>query len=133
LNNVQPEKCNTKYWHSILIRSFVDLVKLDRPFNGLRISLKCKYELEESTSQSPQLAENDANNPSGQSTITMSGGGDQAYEPPIEPKTKTERQLKQELETVKQELEQKAERIAFLEETQPVTDIPQLVDDKVDL
>jgi hypothetical protein len=47
----------------------------------------------------------------------MSGGegSDQAYEPPVEPKTKTERQLKQELEAVKQELEQKAERIAFLE------------------
>jgi hypothetical protein len=56
---------------------------------AVRISLKCKCDLEESTSHPAQLAENDDSNQSGQSTVTVSGG---EPEPP-EPKTKTEKQL----------------------------------------
>jgi hypothetical protein len=66
---------------------------------AVRISLKCKYELEESTVENRNSFENDDNNPSGQSTVQVSGGSDQAYEPRAQKQKR--RQLKQELEVVK--------------------------------
>jgi hypothetical protein len=53
---------------------------------ALRISFGRKYELEESTSQIPPVAENDDNNPSGQSTVQVSQTGEEGYEPAEEVK-----------------------------------------------
>jgi hypothetical protein len=94
-----------------------------------RVLKKSKYEvIEESTSQTATRSEIDDNNQSGQSTVQEYQEGE-GPEPP-EPKTKTERQLVKELETVKQELEQKDTEIQFLRDSQPVSDIPQLVEDR---
>jgi hypothetical protein len=91
-----------------------------------------KYALiEESTVENPEnpkILEIAGNNPSEQSTVQVTGG-----EEPEEslPPTKAVKKLKEQLDNTVKELEQKNERIAFLEQAQPVEDIPQLVDDKV--
>ena len=98
-----------------------------------RLLKKTKYTLEEDVEESTSQIRNsfgfDDNNSSGQSTVQeyqTSGGSE-----PLEPKTKTERQLVKELETVKQELEQKDTEIQFLREAQPVDDIPQIVENRI--
>ena len=58
------------------------------PERAIRRVLSKKYEfVEESTSQSLTVSENDDKNPSGQSTVQISGEGD--YEPAEEIKTFT--------------------------------------------
>jgi hypothetical protein len=109
-----------------------------------RLLKKTKYTLEEDIEESTSQIRNnensfgfDDNNPSGQSTVQVSGGGDNGnkttYEPP-EPKTKTERQLVKELEDKEEIIKQKEkeiERIQTAFATQEITDIPQLVDNKI--
>jgi hypothetical protein len=94
-----------------------------------------KFEaLEESTveiPENPKILEFDDNNPSGQSTVTV-GGGEPEEEPEEQlPPTKAVKKLKEKLETTVQELEKEMERVAFLEQSQPVEDIPQVVDNKI--
>jgi hypothetical protein len=107
---------------------------------------KTKYtleeDIEESTGQSAsksKMTEIDDKNQSGQSTVTVSGGSggsdsDDKTTEPTEPKTKTERQLAKELEDKEKlikEKEKEIERIQTAFASQEITDIPQLVDNKI--
>jgi hypothetical protein len=92
--------------------------------------------IEESTLENTENSEIpafDDNNPSGQSTVTVGGGEGEPEEEPEEslPPTKAVKKLKEKLETTAKELEKQKERVAFLEQAQPVADIPQVVDDKI--
>jgi hypothetical protein len=97
-----------------------------------RLMKKTKYDLEkaveESTSQTESLNPNDDNSSTGQSTVTVVGGGP---EPEELPPTKAVKQLTAKLAETEQIIQKKDEEIQFLKEAQPVADIPKLVDDKI--
>jgi hypothetical protein len=109
-----------------------------------RLLKKTKYTLEEDFEESTSQIRNkeassfgiDDKNQSGQSTVTIGGGdsdNEAAPEPP-EPKTKTEKQLVKEIEEKEKLIKQKEkeiERIQTAFASQEISDIPQLVDNKI--
>jgi Skp family chaperone for outer membrane proteins len=85
---------------------------------------------EESTSRSPNGAANEDKNVPEQ-TVQVAGTGEETYESEPAKPSALLKNIQTELESKTKELEEAKKKIAILQESQNVEDIPQLVDNKI--
>jgi hypothetical protein len=92
-----------------------------------------KVSMEESTGEFPSLTESDDKNESEEKTVTIDATtGEKTVEPAPPPKPTVDvKRLQSQLETENQELEEVKKKMAVLQASQNIDDIPELVDSKI--